>query len=170
MENTLGATRSSDGGTCFNSTTCWNQRSSSDCFNCFNSDFFNFGTSILSSDNRGVELVWPPAYDLPQPEQQSASRLIDITEPGGTVSGPENLDFSVSVMTTKVRSINPRSAYLNGRHVNEEFRADERFVLSKALETGRAEYGTESVENALRVLQPDTVCLKNSNEEEIAGV
>ena len=132
--------------------------------------FLTFGTSILSSDNRGAELVWPPAYDLPQPEQQSASRLIDITEPGGTVSGPENLDFSVSVMTAKVRSINPRSAYLTGRHVNEEFRADERFVLSKALETGRAEYGTESVENALRALEPDTVCLKNSNEEEVAGV
>ena len=132
--------------------------------------FLTFGTSILSSENRGAELVWPPTYDLPQPEQQSASRLIDITEPGGTVSGPENLDFSVSVMTTKVRSVNPRSAYLNGRHVNEEFRADERFVLSRALETGRAEYGTESVENALRALEPDTVCLKNSNEEEIAGV
>tara|TARA_Y100000590_G_scaffold95554_1_gene108484 strand:- start:747 stop:1112 length:366 start_codon:yes stop_codon:yes gene_type:complete len=41
--------------------------------------FLTFGTSILSSENRGAELVWPPTYDLPQPEQQSASRLIDIT-------------------------------------------------------------------------------------------
>ena len=132
--------------------------------------FSVFGTPITSSMNRDVEIVWPPSYDLPQPEQQSASSLIDIAGPGGVVAGPENVDFSVSVMTTKVRSINPRSAYLTGRHAGEEFRSNERLILSRGLETGRSEYGAESFENALRVLSPDAVCLKDTKEEEVAEV
>ena len=132
--------------------------------------FLALGTPITSSDNRKAEIVWPPAYDLPQPEQQSASSLIEIAGPGGIVAGPENVDFSVSVMTTKVRSINPRSAYLTGRHVGEEFRSDERLILSRGLETGRSEYGTESFENALRVLSPDALCLKDTKEQEVAEV
>ena len=132
--------------------------------------FLTLGTPITSSDNRKAEIVWPPAYDLPQPEQQSASSLIEIAGPGGVVAGPENVDFSVSVMTTKVRSINPRSAYLTGRHAREEFRSDERLILSRGLETGRSEYGTESFENALRVLKPDAICLKDTKEQEVAEV
>jgi len=132
--------------------------------------FLALGTPITSSDNRKTEIVWPPAYDLPQPEQQSASSLIEIAGSGGIVAGPENVDFSVSVMTTKVRSINPRSAYLTGRHVGEEFRSDERLILSRGLETGRSEYGTESFENALRVLSPDVLCLKDTEEQEVAEV
>jgi hypothetical protein len=132
--------------------------------------FLILGTPITSSDNRKAEIVWPPVYDLPQPEQQSASSLIEIAGLGGIVAGPENVDFSVSVMTTKVRSINPRSSYLSGRHAREEFRSDERLILSRGLETGRSEYGTESFENALRVLSPDAVCLKDSKEQEVAEV
>jgi len=86
------------------------------------------------------------------------------------VAGPENVDFSVSVMTTRVRSINPRSAYLAGRHVGEEFRSDERLILSRGLEIGRPEYGAESFENALRALSPDVVCLKDTKENEVAEV
>jgi len=118
------------------------------------------GTPITSGGNRGAELVWPPAYDLPRPEAASAATLAALVDDGGRVAGPEEVDFAVSVLTTRVRATNPRSSYLVGRHVGEGFAPGERAVLSRALDSGTAEYGSESVAMALEVLAPDALCLR----------
>tara|TARA_A100001037_G_C14766783_1_gene464292 strand:+ start:201 stop:548 length:348 start_codon:yes stop_codon:yes gene_type:complete len=76
------------------------------------------------------------------------------------VAGPEDIDFAVSVLTSRVKSTNPRSSYLRGRHVDGAFRATERRTLSHALEHGWAEWGIDAVADALDGLRPDAVCLR----------
>tara|TARA_B100000686_G_scaffold279396_1_gene299964 strand:- start:82 stop:2007 length:1926 start_codon:yes stop_codon:yes gene_type:complete len=128
------------------------------------------GTPIISENNRGAELVWPPTYDLPRPEATSAVSLIEIAGAGNQIAGPEDIDFAVAVLTSKVRTTNPRSSYLVGRHVSDGFAAEERAVLSRALDFGIAEYGSESVVKALYVLTPDAVCLRSGVGEIVAEI
>ncbi|MDP6061994.1 MAG: DUF6077 domain-containing protein [Acidimicrobiales bacterium] len=137
------------------------------------------GTPIVSDQNRGAELVWPPSLDLPRPEQDSARVLIGLVKPGmfedevadagmtgarlagsGSllVAGPEDVNFAVSVLNAEVRSVNPRSSYLQGRHVGPVFLADERQALTRALDTGVLDFGDAIVRRALDGLAPDAVC------------
>jgi len=118
------------------------------------------GTAITSSANRGTELVWPPAVDLPRPEVDGARGLVDRAPAGGRVAGPEHVDFAVSVLTSRAKASNPRSAYLRGRHADAAFRADDRRILSHALDHGWAEWGADAVADALDGLRPDAVCLR----------
>ena len=118
------------------------------------------GTAITSGANRGTELVWPPAVDLPRPEVDGARGLVDRAPAGGRVAGPEDVDFAVSVLTSRVKATNPRSVYLRGRHAGAAFRADDRRILSHALDHGWAEWGIDAVADALDVLRPDAVCLR----------
>jgi hypothetical protein len=115
------------------------------------------GTPIVSSQNRGAELVWPPSLDLPRPEQDSARVLIEMVG-SGLVAGPEDVNFAVSVLNAEVRSVNPRTSYLQGRHVGPDFLADERRALTLALDTGVLDFGDAIVGRALDGLKPDAVC------------
>ena len=128
------------------------------------------GTPITSGSNRGAELVWPPTHDLPRPEAASAATLIRLVGDGGRVAGPEDVDFAVAVLTTRVRATNPRSSYLAGRHVGDGFAPDERAVLSRSLDSGIAEYGPDSVVVALNVLAPDALCLRAGTGDAVAQV
>ena len=136
------------------------------------------GTPITSSANRGTNLVWPPAIDLPRPEVNAARTLVDLAQAApvggeGRVAGPEDVDFAVSVLTSRVKAVNPRASYLRGRHVDKSFAADDRRVLSHALTYGYAEWGADAVAEALRSLRPDAVCLAvglAGNGAEVAGV
>ena len=128
------------------------------------------GTPITSGSNRDAELVWPPAHDLPRPEAASAAILVDLVDDGGRVAGPEEVDFAVAVLTTRVRATNPRSSYLAGRHVGDGFAPGERAVLSRALDSGIAEYGPDSVAVALEVLAPDALCLRTGTGDAVALV
>ena len=115
------------------------------------------GTPIVSGQNRGAELVWPPSLDLPRPEQDSARVLIEMVG-SGLVAGPEDVNFAVSVLSAEVRSVNPRTSYLQGRHVGPDFLADERRALTRALDTGELDFGDAIVGRALDGLAPDAVC------------
>ncbi len=115
------------------------------------------GTPIVSDQNRGAELVWPPSLDLPRPEQDSARVLIEMVG-SGLVAGPEDVNFAVSVLSAEVRSVNPRTSYLQGRHVGPDFLADERRALTRALDTGELDFGDAIVRRALDGLAPDAIC------------
>jgi len=124
------------------------------------------GTPITSSANRGTEMVWPPTLDLPRPEVDAARELVDVatSHPRPNhgevlVAGPYDVDFAVSVLSSRVKSLNPRASYLRGRHVDEAFGAGHRSVLSHALTHGYAEWGPDAVADALRALRPVAVCL-----------
>ena len=128
------------------------------------------GTPITSSDNRGTELVWPPVVDLPRPEVDSARTLVYLAPTGGTVAGPEEVDFAVAVLGVEVRAVNPRSSYLRGRHAGRDFHALDRMTLSHALEHGRAEWGPEATARSIDVLAPDAVCLRKGRGDEVADL
>ena len=119
------------------------------------------GTPIVSDQNRGAELVWPPSLDLPRPEQDSARVLIEMVA-SGLVAGPEDVNFAVSVLNAEVRSVNPRTSYLQGRHVGPGFLADERRALTRALDTGVLDFGDAIVGRALDGLKPDALCQRSS--------
>ncbi len=142
------------------------------------------GTPIISGDNRGAELVWPPSLDLPRPEQDSARVLVGLVHPGSfdeeveaaglagsrvvvdrpsgpLVAGPEDVDFAVSVLGAEVRPVNPRTSYLRGRHVGPGFRADGRWALSEAMDTGLLSHGPGLVADALDGLAPDALCQRH---------
>jgi len=74
------------------------------------------------------------------------------------VAGPEDVNFAVSVLNAEVRSVNPRSSYLQGRHVGPVFLAEERRALTLALDTGVLDFGDAIVGRALDGLKPDAVC------------
>ena len=128
------------------------------------------GTPITSGDNRGTELVWPPAVDLPRPEVDSARMLVYLAPTGGTVAGPEKVDFAVAVLGVEVRAVNPRSSYLRGRHAGRDFHALDRMTLSHALEHGYSEWGTEATARSIDVLAPDAVCLRKGQGDEVADL
>jgi hypothetical protein len=128
------------------------------------------GTPITSSANRGTEMVWPPVVDLPRPEVESARTLIYIAPVGGTVAGPADVDFAVSVLGVDVRAVNPRASYLRGRHAGRDFNALDRLTLTHALEHGYAEWGPEATARALDVLAPDVVCLRKGRGHEVVDV
>jgi hypothetical protein len=128
------------------------------------------GTPITSSANRGTELVWPPVVDLPRPEVESARTLIYMAPVGGTVAGPADVDFAVSVLGVDVRAVNPRASYLRGRHAGRDFNALDRLTLTHALEHGYAEWGPEATARALDVLAPDVVCLRKGRGHEVVDV
>ncbi len=118
------------------------------------------GTPIVSTQNRGVEMVWPPSLDLSRPEQDSARRLVEMVG-SGLVAGPEDVNFAVSVLSAEVRSVNPRTSYLKGRHVGPDFLADERQALTRALDTGTLDFGDAIVGRALEGLEPDALCQRS---------
>jgi hypothetical protein len=128
------------------------------------------GTPITSSANRGTELVWPPVVDLPRPEVDSARTLIYMAPAGGTVAGPEDVDFAVAVLGADVKAVNPRSSYLRGRHAGRDFHALDRLTLTHALDHGYAEWGPEAAARAVDVLAPDVVCLRKGRGDEVADV
>ncbi len=128
------------------------------------------GTPITSSANRGTEMVWPPVVDLPRPEVESARTLIYMAPVGGTVAGPADVDFAVSVLGIDVRAVNPRASYLRGRHAGRDFNALDRLTLTHALEHGYAEWGPEATARALDVLAPDVVCLRKGRGHEVVDV
>jgi|TARA_B100001105_G_scaffold185935_1_gene150618 hypothetical protein len=128
------------------------------------------GTPITSSANRGTEMVWPPVVDLPRPEVESARTLIYMAPVGGTVAGPADVDFAVSVLGVDVRAVNPRASYLRGRHAGRDFNALDRLTLTHALEHGYAEWGPEATARALDVLAPDVVCLRKGRGHEVVDV
>ena len=128
------------------------------------------GTPITSGDNRGTELVWPPVVDLPRPEVESARTLRSLAPFGGTVAGPEDVDFAVAVLGVDVRAVNPRSSYLQGRHAGADFHAMDRLTLSHALSHGYAEWGADAVAQAVEVLSPDAICLTPGGGDEVADV
>jgi hypothetical protein len=128
------------------------------------------GTPITSGDNRGTELVWPPVVDLPRPEVESARTLRSLAPVGGTVAGPEDVDFAVAVLGVDVRAVNPRSSYLRGRHAGADFHAMDRLTLSHALSHGHAEWGADAVARAVEVLSPDAICLTPGGGDEVADV
>ncbi|MDP6868548.1 MAG: DUF6077 domain-containing protein [Acidimicrobiales bacterium] len=134
------------------------------------------GTPITSGANRGTELVWPPALDLPRPEVEAARALLEValeqeTSSGGLVAGPTDVDFAVAVLSSEVKTTNPRASYLRGRHVDTSFGANHRRVLSHALTHGYAEWGADAVADALRSLRPNVVCLDSATSgTEVATV
>jgi hypothetical protein len=116
------------------------------------------GTPITSAANRGAALAWPPRYELPWPDQLSAPTLAGLAPDGGLVAGPSTVDFAVSVLTTRVKTVNPRPHYLQGRHVDESFGAAARLTLSTALERGIAEGEANRLGAAIEQLRPAAVC------------
>jgi len=78
------------------------------------------------------------------------------------VAGPTDVDFAVAVLSSKVKTTNPRASYLWGRHVDTSFGADHRQVLSHALTYGYAEWGADAVADALRSLRPGVLCLESA--------
>ena len=124
------------------------------------------GTPIVSSDNRGAELAWPPRPDLPWPERDSARTLIEMVQADGSgtglVAGPEDVNFAVSVLSADVRSVNPRTSYLRGRHAGPSFLAEERYALTEALDTGFLDSGGAIVGDALDGLAPGALCARSS--------
>ena len=117
-----------------------------------------FGTPIICAANRGAELAWPPRYELPWPDQLSAPTLVGLAPDGGLVAGPSTVDFAVSVLTSRVKTVNPRPHYLQGRHVDESFGAMDRLALSNALDVGIDEGQIESLGQAIQRLEPHAVC------------
>ena len=116
------------------------------------------GTPIICAANRGAELAWPPRYELPWPDQLSAPTLVGLAPDGGLVAGPSTVDFAVSVLTSRVKTVNPRPHYLQGRHVDESFGAIDRLALSNALDAGIDDGQIESLGQSIQHLEPHAVC------------
>lgn len=128
------------------------------------------GMPITCAANRGADLVWPPRLELPWPDQHSAAILADLAPEGSLVAGPGTVDFSVSVLTSRVKAANPRPHYLQGRHVGEDFHASSRLLLSRAMDGATTSADATALRQALQDLEPEALCHRPDAEAVVGTV
>lgn len=124
------------------------------------------GLPIWSSGN-GVSLDSSPQWKRSPESVDMAQRAIDAARPGDLVLAPEQLAITITVMTTRVKTVAPRAYFMDYLRDEPGFRYDERLTLvdfanGESLLSQRAD-----VARALTLLDVDHVCLPNDAEPRI---
>ncbi len=126
------------------------------------------GTSVLSQDNQGAQLVWPPGLDIPT-ESTSAQRLMDLAPDGGTVAAPQALGYPIAVLSHNVYPINARWQYVTGKTFDDAFHAPARDQLTRILAGGLGDTPPGVVDQALADLQVVAICQSAKNDDALAN-
>jgi len=123
------------------------------------------GTAIWSSAN-GVSLDWPPQYQRGEGSVLVAEDVIARAEPGDTVLLPEQDAITLTVLTTRVKTVAPRDYFLDPLEDVPGFRFDQRLLLVR-FANGDVTYAPDDdVVAALDDLDVDQACVLFPEEGE----
>jgi hypothetical protein len=115
-----------------------------------------FGSPVWST-GKAVTLS-RPAWDVQPQMLAAARRLVELSEPGDTVAAPVPVGGALAIISSTIRAVNPRQAYMTGRHAVEEFHAPERIFVSASVGRGLGPRNTGRFIAALDLLGVDTAC------------
>jgi hypothetical protein len=99
-----------------------------------------------------------PAWDVQRESLAAARRLVELSEPGDTVAAPVAVGGALAIISSNIRAVNPRQAYMTGRHAVPEFHAPERILVSASVGRGLGPRNTGRFIAALDLLSVDTAC------------
>ncbi|MEJ5887471.1 DUF6077 domain-containing protein [Pseudokineococcus marinus] len=123
------------------------------------------GLPIWSSAN-GVSLDWPPRYERGLGSVVVAEDVIARAEPGDTVLLPEQDAITLTVLTTRVKTVAPRDYFLDQLRDVPGFRYEQRLLLVR-FANGEVVFAPDSeVVAALDDLDVDQACLLFPEEGE----
>ncbi|MEJ7894488.1 MAG: DUF6077 domain-containing protein [Solirubrobacteraceae bacterium] len=116
-----------------------------------------FGVPIWSGAN-GVSLDTPQWKRGPS-SVVSAQQAVDAASPGDVILAPRELAISITVLTTRVKTVAPRAYFMDYLRDEPSFHYDERVVLVDFANQETGQFGTPEVARALSMLDVDQVCL-----------
>lgn len=115
-----------------------------------------FGDPVWST-GKAVTLS-RPAWDVQRQSLAAARRLVELSEPGDTVAAPVPVGAALAIVSSNIRAVNPRQAYMSGRHAVKEFHAPARFFVSSSVARGLGPRFKARFIAALDLLGVDTAC------------
>lgn len=117
------------------------------------------GTPVWSNAN-GAR-VGRPAWDVDAGALSAADQILDIASDGAVVAAPVDIGGAIAIQTTRVRAVNPRTSYMQGRHTVDAFAENERLLLTQAVELGGVpDQRIPGVRSALRNLDVSIACVR----------
>ena len=123
------------------------------------------GLPIWSSAN-GVSLDWPPQYQRGEGSVLVAEDVIARADPGDTVLLPEQDAITLTVLTTRVKTVAPRDYFLDQLEDVPGFRYDQRLLLVRFANGDATFAPDEDVLAALDDLGVDQVCVLFPDDDE----
>lgn len=116
------------------------------------------GVPIWTRAN-GVDLDATPQWKLSPPAVETAQQILATAEPGALVLAPPRLSVTLSILTTKVKTVAPRAYFMDYLRDDPTFHYPARMTLSRFV-GAEPIYGERSeVVDALALLHVDQVCM-----------
>ncbi len=127
------------------------------------------GTPIWSPAT-GVDLEFPPQWKRGPGSVESARMAIGAADPGDLVLAHRGLSISITVTTTRVKTVAPRAYFMD--HLRDEagFHYDERLTLVEFANEREVAADRSEVSDALDLLGVDQVCLPSRSELRLGEV
>jgi hypothetical protein len=116
-----------------------------------------FGLPIWSGAN-GVSLDTPQWKRGPS-SVVSAQQAVEAASPGDVILAPRELAISITVLTTRVKTVAPRAYFMDYLRDEPSFHYDERLALVDFANEDADQSSRPEVARALTMLDVDQVCL-----------
>ncbi|MBW3603767.1 MAG: hypothetical protein KY460_02455 [Actinobacteria bacterium] len=120
------------------------------------------GIPIWSEDN-GVELDVTPQWKRGPATVRTAQLAIDRADPGDLILAHQQLAVTITVLTTRVKTVAPRDYFMDYLRDDPRFNYDERQTLLRFVNEEFVYNDRPEVARALRLLDVDQVCIKTGS-------
>lgn len=117
------------------------------------------GIPIWSAAN-GVELDTTPRWKRGPITSQTAQVTIDLAEPGDLILAHQQLAVTITVLTTRVKTVAPRDYFMDYLRDEPSFYYDERQTLLRFVNEPYDYESRPEAARALELLDVDHVCVK----------
>ncbi|CAN5757494.1 hypothetical protein BH23ACT2_BH23ACT2_00830 [soil metagenome] len=128
-----------------------------------------FGLPIWSVDN-GVSVDTTPQWKRGPDSVVSAQHAIDVASPGDVILAPQETAITITVMSSRVKTVAPRAYFMDYLADEPSFRYTERLTLLDFVNQRFDRATFPAVARALTVVDVDQVCLPVVSRQRIAFV
>jgi hypothetical protein len=112
------------------------------------------------SEGTGVELDTGPRWKRGPETVEAARRAIDLARPGDLILAHQQLAVTITVMTTRIKTVAPRDYFMDYLRDDPRFAYAERQTLLRFVNEPFQYRDRPEVARALAVLDVDQVCVK----------
>lgn len=128
-----------------------------------------FGQPIWSEAG-GVSIDTSPEWKRGPTSVVIAEQAIDAASPGDVILAPQEIAISITVLTTRVKTVAPRAYFMDYLRDEPSFHYDERLALVEFANQDDYPSNGPEVARALTVLDVDHVCLPSESWPRIGFV